>query len=242
MVDWGAGSYERTAAELAPVAAAVVERAAVSPGEDVADLACGTGNAALLAAGRGAQVIAVDSAPRLLAVAGERAREQGVLLDCREGDLLALPIDAAVVDTVLSIFGIIFAQDPRQALREVARVLRPGGRALISAWIPSGPIDAMLGAMGRIVVRATRATPPRRLVWSDPGVVAPLAADAGLALEATTPAALAIRAASPEGHIDSADHSAGRSRGRVARGDGRRPARRQRGPGRLPGPQPVRRA
>lgn len=54
MVDWGAGNYDRTAAELEPVALAVVESAALRPGEDVIDLACGTGNAALLAAACGA--------------------------------------------------------------------------------------------------------------------------------------------------------------------------------------------
>jgi ubiquinone/menaquinone biosynthesis C-methylase UbiE len=73
MVDWGAGSYESTAAELEPVAQAVVERASLRPGQDVVDLACGTGNAALLAAERGARVLGIDSATRLLGVARERA-------------------------------------------------------------------------------------------------------------------------------------------------------------------------
>src|SRR5215212_11271821 len=61
VVDWGAGDYEATAAELAPVAEAVVERARISAGEDVLDVACGTGNAALLAAARGARVVGVDA-------------------------------------------------------------------------------------------------------------------------------------------------------------------------------------
>ncbi len=95
MVDWGAGRYETTAAELAPVAQVVVERAGISPGDDVVDIACGTGNAALLAAGRGARVVGVDGAPRLLEVARERARAQGIVLDLREGDLLALPSTTA---------------------------------------------------------------------------------------------------------------------------------------------------
>lgn len=86
------GRYETTAAELEPVAQAVVEQAAVSVGDDVLDLACGTGNAALLAAARGARVVGVEAAPRLLEVALRRAGLQGVALDVRRGDLLALPV------------------------------------------------------------------------------------------------------------------------------------------------------
>jgi len=145
MVDWDAGRYETAAAELEPVARAVVERAAPAPGEDVVDVACGTGNAALLAAARGGRVVGIDAAARLLDVARERARDQRAELDLRRGELLALPVDDASADVVLSVFGVIFATDPTLALGEFARILRPDGRALVSAWVPAGPIDAMLG-------------------------------------------------------------------------------------------------
>ena len=201
VVDWGAGKYETTAAELEPVAQAVVRRAELSAGDDVVDLACGTGNAALLAAAQGAQVVGVDAAPRLLEVARERARSQAVRLDLRQGDLLAVPIDDATADVVLSVFGVIFARDPEQSLREIARVLRPGGRALLSAWVPAGPIDAMLGAMGRIVGRITGSPAPQRFPWFDPDAVSPPAARAGLTLRSTTSGELPIRAASPEAYV-----------------------------------------
>ena len=201
MVDWGAGNYERTAAELEPVAHAVVERAEIAAGDDVIDLACGTGNAALLATARGARVVGIDSAPRLLEVARQRAQAQNLELDLRQGDLLSLPVEDAAADIVLSVFGVIFAADPAGSLREVARILRPGGRALVTAWVPAGPIDAMLGAMGRIIGRVTQAPAPQRFAWSDPGVVGSLAAAAGLTLEETSPAALAIRDRSPESYV-----------------------------------------
>jgi SAM-dependent methyltransferase len=201
MVDWGTGDYEATAAELAPVAEAVVERARISAGEDVLDVACGTGNAALLAAARGARVVGVDGAPRLLEVARERARAQGVVVDFREGDLLKLPVDDSAADVVLSVFGVIFAKDAARAVRELARVLRPAGRALVTAWIPAGPIDAMLTEIGRVVGRITSAAPPKRFPWSDPEAIASLAAEAGLALGATTRAELSIRATSPEAYV-----------------------------------------
>ncbi len=199
MVDWDLGSYERTAAELAPVAEAVIGQAALSPGEEVLDIACGTGNAALLAAAAGARVTGIDSAPRLLEVARRTAREQELEVTFRAGDLLGLPADDGSADVVLSVFGIIFAPDPARALREVARVLRPGGRALISAWIPAGPINDMLAAIGRITSRITgrAAAPPVRFAWADPEVLRDAAREAGLDLRSTTPARLAIRAASP---------------------------------------------
>lgn len=201
MVDWGAGSYETTAVEIEPVARAVVEQARLKTGDEVLDLACGTGNAALLAAGLGASVVGVDAAPRLLEIAEERAQGHGVSLDLRLGDLLALPVDEASADVVVSVFGVIFAPDPARALSEISRVLRPGGRALLSAWLPAGPIDAMLGAMGRVIRRVTQAPAPRRFAWSDADAVVPIATDAGLVLAASTAGELPIRAASPEDYV-----------------------------------------
>jgi 2-polyprenyl-3-methyl-5-hydroxy-6-metoxy-1,4-benzoquinol methylase len=69
MVDWGAGDYERTAADLEPTARHVVALAGLAPRERVLDLACGTGNAALLWARAGARVTGLDSAERLVEVA-----------------------------------------------------------------------------------------------------------------------------------------------------------------------------
>jgi len=200
-LDWGAGRYEITAAELAPIASAVVSRAALAAGEAVVDLACGTGNAALLAAAGGAQVVGVDSAQRLLGVARDRAREAGVELDLREGDLLALPLDDASADVVLSVFGVIFAADPAGALLEIARVLRPGGRVLITAWVPAGPIEAAFGAMNRIIARISEPPPRRRFAWFDAEVLGPLAAEAGLVLESTASFELAITESSPEAYV-----------------------------------------
>jgi SAM-dependent methyltransferase len=201
MVDWGAGRYETTAAELAPVAEAVVGRANISAGVDVVDVACGTGNAALLAAARGARVVGVDGAARLLEVARERARTDAVAVDLREGDLLDLPVDDQAADVVLSIFGVIFARDAAQALREIARILRPEACAFITAWIPAGPIDAMLAAMGRIVARVTGRPAPKRFPWADADALAATAAEVGMVLDGSTRAELAIRAASAEAYV-----------------------------------------
>jgi SAM-dependent methyltransferase len=201
MVDWDAGCYERTAAELEPVARAVVDAAQPQPGERVLDLACGTGNAALLAAACGAHVVGVDAAPRLLEVARERAGSLNVDAEFVQGDLLKLPVPDGSADVVLSVFGLIFAPDPARALTEVARAGAPGARVFVSAWVPAGPLNDMLAAMGRVLARVTQAPPTPRFAWSDAAAVEAVARDAGLVLQATTPAELPIRDASPEAYV-----------------------------------------
>ena len=201
MVDWGKGRYEQTAAELEPVAAAVVAMAAPTAGARVLDVACGTGNAALLAAARGADVVGLDSSQRLVAVARQRAGEAGLSAEFLVGDALALPVADASFDIVLSVFGVIFAADPAQAVGEIARALRSDGRAYITAWVPAGPINAMLTVFGQAVGRATGAPPPKRFAWSDGDAIRSIAEPSGLALT-TTHGELEIRAASPEAYVD----------------------------------------
>lgn len=201
MVDWGKGRYEQTAAELEPVAEALVRVAAPEAGDRVLDVACGTGNAALLAAARGADVVGVDSSERLIAVARQRARKAGLVAEFLVGDALVLPVGDADFDVVLSAFGVIFAADPAQAISEIARVLRSDGRAYITAWVASGPIDAMLTVLGRAVEQATGAPPPRRFAWADGDAVASVAEPWGLAVS-TAQHELEIRAPSPEAYVD----------------------------------------
>ncbi len=202
MVDWDRGRYENTAAELEPVAAAVVALAAPRAGERLLDIACGTGNGALLAAARGADAVGVDAAPRLIGVAGQRAAAAGLSLELLVGDAQAMPVADASFDVAISIFGVIFAPDPARAMAELARVLRPGGRAYVTAWVPAGPIHDMLTVLGRAIARATGgAPPPARFAWSKTASVRSIAEPCGLRVE-TSRHELEIRAASPAAYVD----------------------------------------
>jgi SAM-dependent methyltransferase len=156
---WSLGHYERTALELLPAARAAVEAAAPQPGENVLDLGCGTGNAAFLAAERGARVIGVDPARRLLEVAAEHARERGLDVEWRQGDASAIPLDSGTADVVISVFGVIFAPDPAAATAEMARVCAPGGRLVFTAWVPEGAI-AQVGRVRAEAVGGGVDTPP----------------------------------------------------------------------------------
>lgn len=199
MTDWGRGRYERTARELEPVAVHAVALAALQEGERVIDLATGTGNAALIAAGTGAVVTGLDAAERLIAVAHARAAEADADLDFCVGDLQSLPFEDGSFDVALSVFGLIFADDPEAAFAEMMRVLRPGGRAVVSVWIPGGAIRAMVGVFARATAAATGSV-PARFAWHDEETVRMLARrhDADVRFHSGE---LVIEADSPEAYL-----------------------------------------
>jgi ubiquinone/menaquinone biosynthesis C-methylase UbiE len=169
-MDWGIGCYERTAEQLMPIAEAVVDAAAPVEGERVVDVGCGTGNAALLAAERGALVTGVDPAERLLAVAASRVDDLGLEASFALGEAASMPIEDGVTDLLLSVFGAIFAPDASAAVAEMARVTAPGGRIVLSAWIPEGAISNASRVGREAVARALGApegAPGLGFAWHD---------------------------------------------------------------------------
>jgi SAM-dependent methyltransferase len=164
--DWGVGQYEWTARQLLPAAEVVVGTAAIRPDERVLDLGCGTGNAALLAAQHAAQVTGVDPAPRLLEVARKAAADRGLDIAFLPGDAASIPLADASVDVVVSVFAVIFAPDPQVAAAELARIVAPGGRIVLSAWFPGGAISEMNGVAAAKVKEAVGAPPgPPPFPW-----------------------------------------------------------------------------
>jgi len=178
------GFYERTATQLAPASVVVVERAAPRVSERVLDLGCGTGNAALLAAARGATVTGVDPAPRLLDVARARATEQSLDVNFILGDAGAVPMEAGSADVLLSVFGVIFAPDALAAAGEMARVSTRHGRIVLSAWRPEGPISRM-ARMARETLMTALGAPsmPPSFAWHDQSALTELLAPHGFDLE-----------------------------------------------------------
>lgn len=201
--DWGLGHYERTAQALLPAAQVLVQAADLAPGERVVDLGSGTGNAALLAAAAGAEVTAVDPAPRLLSVAAEAARAQGLTLTCVDADAGAIPLPDRDVDCVLSNFGIVFAPDPSVAIAETVRVLRPDGRALFTAWLPGGALGALAALAQELVLAVAGAPPPSPgLPWHDEAAVDQLFAEHGWTVDEVDRQELVFTAASPAAYLD----------------------------------------
>ncbi|WP_353647016.1 class I SAM-dependent methyltransferase [Mesorhizobium sp. WSM2240] len=163
-LDWSIGGYETIAALLLPAAETVVAAAGLKRGDRVVDIGCGTGNAALLAARQGAEVIGVDPALRLIEVAAERAAREGVQASFRQGEAASLPIPDASMDVAISVFGIIFAGDAAAAIAEIDRVLTAPARIVLSAWLPRGAVFEMNAAAAAAVRAAVGAPRPRHSI------------------------------------------------------------------------------
>jgi ubiquinone/menaquinone biosynthesis C-methylase UbiE len=111
-----------------------VEFLAIEPGARVLDVACGTGGVALRAARAGADVVGIDISPDQLAKARSAAAAAGLGIRFDEGDAQELPYADGEFDAVASAFGAIFAPDHELTAAELARVCRPGGRLVLTAW------------------------------------------------------------------------------------------------------------
>lgn len=114
-------------------AARVVDAAALRPGHRVLDVACGTGVLAREAAARVSDdrlVYGLDPNPGMLAV----ARRLAPGIEWQQGVAEAVPYEDGLFDAVISQFGLMFFEDRPRALREMLRVLAPGGRLAVAVW------------------------------------------------------------------------------------------------------------
>ncbi len=170
MFDWSDGNYERTATALLSTSETIADRLAPSSGMRVVDVGCGTGNGALAVARRGATVTGIDPAERLLGIAAERAKSEGLTIEWRSGRGDALPLDDDSQDAAIAIFSIIFAPDAGACIAELRRVVRPGGRILLTTWMPQGAIHDAVEVMKAVageVLPAPADAPPEPPRWGD---------------------------------------------------------------------------
>lgn len=115
---------------------------AIAPvkGERVLDVAAGTGTSSAALARSGAEVVAVDFSPGMIAVGRKKHPE----IEFVEADATALPFSANEFDVVTISFGLRNIENPRKALKEMYRVLKPGGRVVVCEF--SKPSRALLRA------------------------------------------------------------------------------------------------
>lgn len=130
---WGAriAGYERTFARLtAQSVETMLDAACVAPGVRLLDVCTGHGVLAGAAAARGAHASGLDFAPEVVAAAQRNVPDA----EFRQGDAQDLPYAAASFDAIVCGYGLVHLSEPDRALREMHRVLRPGGRLAVSVW------------------------------------------------------------------------------------------------------------
>jgi SAM-dependent methyltransferase len=180
---WAAGAYGEVASrELWPLGERVVRRAGIRPGEDVLDVACGTGNATIRAAQAGGRVVGLDLTPELLEQGRKLAAETSLEVAWVEGDAEALPFVDASFDVVLSVLGVMFAPRHEVAAAELVRVLRPGGRLVLCNWARDGVMNRVFDAVARYLPPPPRFAAPPAL-WGAEEPVRALFAEAPIELE-----------------------------------------------------------
>jgi 2-polyprenyl-3-methyl-5-hydroxy-6-metoxy-1,4-benzoquinol methylase len=140
---WEAGDFGQVARTIENVADEFMARQTIPAGARVLDLACGTGNLAVIAARRGGAVSGIDIAANLIAQARSRAAAEGLRIAYDQGDAEALPYADGQFDFVVTMFGVMFTPRPGIATTEMSRVTRPGGRVAMANWTPEGFIGKM---------------------------------------------------------------------------------------------------
>jgi len=156
--DWSAvaEAYDRFSQQVTlPFAEDAARLVRIGQGTRVLDVAAGTGNFAFAAARRGARVLATDFAPAMIDRLREKARVERLTVETAVMDGQALDLPDRTFDVAASIFGVLFFPDPDKGIRELLRVLVPGGRALIATWAPPPR-----GEMSRLMALAMAAAMP----------------------------------------------------------------------------------
>lgn len=136
---WSLGNYQKLAGDHQFVSEHLVIEAAVRAGQNVLDLAAGTGNTTISAARRRARVTAVDIVPHMLDKARQRVEvEQLTNVQYRVANCSpTIPFADGEFDVVLSSLGAVFFPDHQQVVDEMLRVTRPGGTIGIALWSPA---------------------------------------------------------------------------------------------------------
>jgi ubiquinone/menaquinone biosynthesis C-methylase UbiE len=138
---WEKGDFTRIAESMRESGSALVAKLGITKGLNVLDLGCGDGTTAIPEAKLGANVTGVDIASNLVAAGNMRAKAEGLSnVTFQEGDATDLSgLKDESFDSIVSIFGAMFAPKPFDVAKEMVRVTRKGGKIVMGNWIPGDP-------------------------------------------------------------------------------------------------------
>lgn len=167
---WESGDFGQIAHSIEHVAEEFMAHLPLQRGSKVLDVACGTGNLAVIAAQHGCVVSGIDIAANLLEQARARATAAGLSIQFEEADAEALPFPDDSFDLTVSMFGVMFTPQPAQATAELQRVTKPGGQIALANWTLEGFIGKMFS-----VFKAHLPPPPAGVAspmeWGNEGIV-----------------------------------------------------------------------
>ncbi|HLA94530.1 MAG TPA: class I SAM-dependent methyltransferase [Pyrinomonadaceae bacterium] len=166
---WSAGDFSEVAKHIETVAEQFVERLNIQPGMKVLDVACGSGNLAIVAAQKGADVKGIDIADNLIEAAIKRAAAAGLNIEFQVGDAEAMPYEDGEFDLVMTMFGAMFAPRPDVTASELLRVCKPGGIIAMANWTPEGHAGQMFKVSGKYLPPPNMPPPVQ---WGVPEMVA----------------------------------------------------------------------
>ena len=165
---WMAGDYDRFSRYMEDDARSFYERLDVPAGAHLLDVACGSGQLALIAAREGVRVTGVDIAGNLIERARTRAAAEGLLARFQVADPEALPFSDASFDVVVSLIGAMFAPRPHLVARELLRVCVPGGTIAMVNWTAEGFVGKMFKTIARFIAPPGMPAP---VLWGDEATV-----------------------------------------------------------------------
>ena len=167
---WESGDFGRIARGIESAAEEFMARKPLRRGSSVLDVACGTGNLAVIAARQGCLVQGIDIAANLINQAQARANKDGLSIYFQEADAEELPFADARFDLVVSMFGVMFTPQPNVAAAELLRVTKPGGQVALANWTPEGFIGKMFNVF-KAHLPPPPAGVPSPMGWGDAATV-----------------------------------------------------------------------
>jgi SAM-dependent methyltransferase len=165
---WMAGDYDHFSRYMECEARGFYERLPLSPEAKLLDVACGSGQLALIAARDGINATGIDITESLIVRASARAAAEQLSACFQVADAEELPFSDGSFDIVVSLTGAMFSPRPRRVASELSRVCAPGGTIAMANWTGTG----FIGQMFKIISRfSDLATMPSPLLWGDEATV-----------------------------------------------------------------------